>query len=512
MNNTMAKDLNKLFLSRGYNPVIGTIYQQQEYWLRWYRGEVDGFHNTQMKNAEGILIEVIKPSLQMAKKVSEDITSLLYNENVQLIVGNPKAQEVLDKVLLDNNFTDEMTNFVELTCVFGTGAMVQYIVDGETKINYLFGDRVVVIDYDNSSIKAIAAIQQFQKNDHKYNHIMYHTFKDKKYRITHEMFRTKAGRGLGNETSLGILFSDEELEKMRHVTVEDNVEIVEYYIEYDSEPHFQTFKLGIANNWDVKSPMGISLYANSTGTLLSIDEKYYSSRMDSVNSRKRLFIDDAASKVQKFKDENGNLQYRKYFDPSETQFQVLKGMNDGDSGKAIEVFAPVYDSAQHDNAIQAELNYLAFKCMLGTNYYSFKDGVVGYQNELGLTLSNAPLRRDRNKNLNRLKPAIIGMMKAILFLEKENGNYSGNLDIDYEVNFDDDIFTDDASKLEKLRLDAQDGFVPDYKYVMEAYSLSEEEAKKLLEEAEGFTENVEPIVKPLNDDVAQVEDTVDAEE
>jgi len=494
MNNTMAKDLNKLFLSRGYNPVIGTIYQQQEYWLNWYRGEVDGFHNTQMKNAEGVMVEVIKPSLQMAKKVSEDVTSLLFNENVQLLVSNEQAQEALDKVLLDNNFTDEMSNFVELTCVYGTGVIVEYIVDGVTKMNYLFGDRVVVIDYDNTTIKAIGVIQQFQRDDHKYNHIMYHNYKDGKYRITHEMFRTKAGKGLGNETSLSVMFSDEELSKMRHSTLIDGVEVVEYYVEYDSEPHFQAFKLGIANNYDVKSPMGISLFANSTGTLQALDEKYYSSKMDSINSRKRIFIDDEATKLQKYKNTDGTLSYRKYFDPGETQFQTLKGLSN-EGNKAIEAFAPTYDSAQHDIAIQAELNYLSTKCMLGANYYSFSDGAVGYSNELGLTLSNAPMRRDRNKNLNRLSAVIVSLMKAILFLEKENGNYNGDLNLDYDVLFDDDILTDDASKLERLRLDVQDGYMPEYEYIMLAYGLNEDEAKAKLIEAQ--EDDLQPIIEEV---------------
>ena len=487
MNNTKAKDLNKLFISKGYNPVIGTIYQQQQYWVNWYRGDVDGFHNFQKKNAEGVMVSIQKGSLQMAKKVSEDLTSLIFNENVKLLTNEETSQAVLDAILEDNSYTDEMNNFVELTCVYGTGVIVEYIVDGEIKMNFLFGDRLVVIGYDNTTPKEIAVIQEFSKGSMKYNHIMYHTYRDNKYRITHEMYGTKSGKGIGSATNLNVLFSDDELKKMRHTTIKDNVEIVEYYIEYESEPHFQIFKLGISNNFDVRSPMGVSLFANSTGTLENIDEKYFSSKVDSINSRKRLFVDDDATKLHKTKDTNNNVIYKKYFDSNETQYQTLKGMSK-DGNKAIEIFAPDYDSMQHDDAIQNELNYLAFKCMLGTNYYSFKDGVVGYQNELSLTLSNAPLRRDRNKNLNRLRIVILGMMKSLLFLAKENGDYSGNLDLEYEVQFDDDIFTDDATKLAQLRLDMQDGLVPEYKYVMAAYGLGKPEALEMLAEVDSVEE------------------------
>lgn len=489
MNNVMAKDLQKLFIGRGYNPVIGTIYQQQEYWLSWYRGDVDGFHNIQKKNAEGTLIGIQKPSLQMAKKVSEDITSLLFNENVDMIVsGNDDAQGVLDNVLDNNNFYDEMPNFVELTAgAYGTGVAVEYILENETKVNYLFGDRVVIIDYDNTTPKAIAVIQEFQKDKKKYHHIMYHTFKDGLYRITHEMYSSKNAQGLGNPDSLSVLFTEKELKSMRHVTKEDNVDVVEYYIEYETDtPHFQVFKLGISNNYDVRSPMGISVYANSTGTLENIDEKYYSSKMDSINSRKKLFVDEQAAKTHKTKDESGNIIYKKYFDQDETQYQVLKNMTGDGSQKAVEAFAPVYDSAQHDNAIQMELNYLSSKCMLGSNYYSFQDGAVGYQNEMNVIASNSDTFRNRQKNLNRLKVVLVNMMKSIMYLEKENGNYSGTLEeLEYDVSFDDDIMTDDATVVAQYRKDAEDGIITYQRYLMKAYGISEEEADEITEETTG---------------------------
>jgi len=173
MNDIMAKDLQKLFIGRGYNPVMGTIYQQQELWLSHYRGDVDGFHSIQKKNLEGIQIAIHKPSLQMAKKVSEDVTSLLFNEKVQLIInGDTKAQGILDEVLLKNNYFDEMTNFIELTCVYGTGLSVEYLANNKTKLNFLYGDRVIIIDYDNTTPKAVAVIQQFVKEKMTYHHVM----------------------------------------------------------------------------------------------------------------------------------------------------------------------------------------------------------------------------------------------------------------------------------------------------------------------------------------------------
>jgi len=295
------------------------------------------------------------------------------------------------------------------------------------------------------------------------------------------MYSIKGGSGLGKPAGLSALFSEQELKSMRHTRTEDNTEIVEYYVEYETDtPHFQVFKLAIANNYDVRSPLGISVFANSTGTLENIDEKYYSSRMDSINSRKRIFVDDEASKVQKVND-NGVITYRKYFDPDETQYQTLRGMKDTET--PVVIYAPDYDSAQHDEAIQMELNYLSSKCMLGSNYYSFKDGAVGYQNEMNVIASNSDTFRNRQKNLNRLKKVIIDMMKSIMYLEKDNGNYAGDITtLEYYVQFDDDIITDDATIITKMRTDAQDGIIAEYLYVMKAYGVNDTDAKKMIEE------------------------------
>ena len=499
MNDVMAKDLQKLFVNKGYNPVFGTIYQQQQIWLSWYRGNVDNFHTIQKKNAEGRTIAIKKPSLQMAKKVAEDITSLLFNEKVSLTVsGNDNAQDVLDTVLDNNNFYDEMPNFIELTSgAYGTGVMVEYQSDGETKMNYLFGDKVFVIDYDNTTPKAIAIVQKFQKGKQKYNHIMYHTFNDGLYRITHEMYSSgERAQGLGSPSGLGVLFSEKELKSMRHVKVIDNVDIVEYYKEYETDtPHFQVFKLAISNNYDVRSPLGVPATANAIGTLENIDEKYYSSRMDSINSRKKVFVDEEATKIHRIKDtQTGDLKFTKYFDQDETQYQVLKGMGAGGDKKAVEIYAPLYDSAQHDNAIQMELNYLSSKCMLGSNYYSFQDGAVGYQNEMNVIASNSDTFRNRQKNLNRLKIVLINMMKSIMYLEKDNGNYNGDLDLEYDVMFDDDIMTDDATVIENYRKDALDGIIPVEKYLMKAYNLNEEDALELVKDVTGVSKSKTEVI------------------
>ena len=512
MNDTKIKDLSKLFTSRGFNVVVGSIYRQQQKWINWFRGEVQEFHYINSKRINGSVNSIRKPSLNMAKKVAEDLSGLLYNEKVELIVSNPDAQELIDSILKDNNFVDEMSNFIELTMVYGTGVIIEYAAQGKIKHKFIYGDKIMVVGYENSTITDIAVIDDFVMDDMSYTHVMIHQTEDDTYRVTHEMYATKAAnQGLGKKTDMKVLFSEAEIAEMHHDIYNDSGEVidVEYYLEYESKPHFQVFRPAITNNFDVKSPMGISAFANAIGAMQGADDMNFAMDRDSKLSMKRLFIDDAATKLAKRVDANGNTQFVKYFDEEEDIFQVLKGMTN-DGNKAIESFAPLYDTAPHIEGIKLKLNLISFKCGLGTDFYSFENGSV-YVNEANIISSNSDTWRNRQKHLNRLNQVLIGMMETIMFLAKDISLYNGDIEgLEYSVVFDDDIITDDATVLERLKVDALDGLIPEYLYIMKAYKLSKEEALALLEEANDDFED--DLVEPLIDDVPPTEKDEEVEE
>jgi hypothetical protein len=105
---------------------------------------------------------------------------------------------------------------------------------------------------------------------------------------------------------------------------------------------------------------------------------------------------------------------------------------------------------------------------------------------MNVIASNSDTFRNRQKNLNRLKVVLVNMMKSIMYLEKENGNYNGTLEeLEYDIQFDDDIMTDDATVVAQYRKDAEDGVITYEKYIMKAYGVSEEEAKEITDEAVG---------------------------
>lgn len=467
------KQLTTLFRKKGYNPVYGNIYDQQQKWLSWYRGEVNDFHFYDIKSINGLKVGKRKMSLNMAKKVAEDWQSLLFNEKVTLTVEDEKAQEVIDKVLYDNDFIEEMSNFVELSFVFGTGVIVEYLDNSEVMLDFIYGDNIIPLSHRNKRIVELAAVQEFQKDSHYYTHVTYHLFKNGIYRVEHELFKSKQRTYLGNPVGLNVVFNEHELSHL----------VEGYYIEYETDcPFFQVFKPAVVNNYEVTSPMGMSPFGNSISLLAAIDEEFNGLYTEVKLSRKRLLVNSEATKTQIVKDKDGkgnvNVKTVSYFDTDEEIFQSIPM----DEGIPFKEFAPTYNSMPYIEGLNHKLNLLSQKVGLGNGFYRFD--TAGGMTATEVVSKNSDTWRNRNKHVKVLRETLKNMLKGILYLDKSVGGYAGNPEeLEYNISFDDSIIIDDNQRLVDLKQDTLDGLVPKWRYIAEKYKINEEEAKDWLDQA-----------------------------
>jgi A118 family predicted phage portal protein len=257
-----------------------------------------------------------------------------------------------------------------------------------------------------------------------------------------------------------------------------------YFIEYETNtPFFQIFKPALVNNFEVHSPMGISPIANSISLLAAIDEEFNGLYTEVKLSRKRLLVNSEATKTQIVRDRDGegNISVRtvSYFDTDEEIFQSIPM----DESIPFKEFAPVYNSSPYIEGLNHKLNLLSQKVGLGNGYYRFDTS--GGMTATEVVSKNSDTWRNRNKHAKVLREVLVDMMKGILYLEKSVGGYAGNPDdLDYYVHFDDSIIIDDAKRLEEMKSDVLDGFIPKYMYIAEKYHITDEEAKAMLGEAQ----------------------------
>ncbi len=504
MNESVIKELAAVMVQRGYRVPTTTIYQKMREWVDFYMGEVTNFHKFNLKTIDGRNHTVTKPSLNVMKLICETYSSLLWNEKSGLQVDK-KNQAILDDVIKNNNIYGELNTFLEKTALYGTGVAIEYIADKETRIGFSYGDSMVITDYSNTTPKGIVLIQRVQKNKKYYSHITIHTYKQGIYRVEHEVYESKKRTRLGNKRpTLEPIFTEKESAGLKKIVTIEGNKIVKFYVEYKTDtPHFQVYKYSISNNFDF-SPMGICAAANSMGVLKSIDDKFFSSIEDSVNSRKKIFFDEQSSKSEgqkRYVEDTDSIvvDYIEFLDRDQTLYKTAKL-----GEEKFQIYSPTYTPEAHTEAIQFDLNLLSLKTGLGKNYFNFTEGGV-YVNEANVFSSNSDMWRNRQANANLLKIFLTNMMKSIMYLEGVDNK-------EYEVQLDDSMIINDEQELENMKMDAMDSLIPEWRYVAKRYKLTKQEAKKWIEEAEendGYTEPEIVITPPTEDNV---EDDVDAEE
>lgn len=479
MNTSITKELSQVMVQRGYRVPTTTIYNKMLEWVDFYMGEVTDFHKFNLKTIDGQNHTVTKPSLNVMKLVCESYSNLIWNEKSELKVDSSN-QDKLNEVIANNNLYGELNTFLEKVALYGTGVAIEYTADKETKIGFSYADSMVITDYNNTTPKGVVLIQRTMKGKKYYSHITIHTYKEGIYRVEHEVYESSKKVRLGDKKpTLQPIFTEKESEALKHIVDVDGNKEIKYYVEYETDtPHFQVFKYSIANNFDF-SPLGVSVCANSMGLLKSIDDKFFSSIEDSINSRKKIFFDDESSKSEQTKlyvedTDKVVVDYVEYLDRDQTLYKTARL-----GEEKLQIYDPRYEPQSHNEAIQFDLNLLSLKTGLGKNYFDLKEGGV-YINQANVFSSNSELWRNRQANANLFKIFLTNMMKSIMYLEGIDNK-------EYKVKLDDSMIMDDETKKEKSLELVSLGMKPEWKHLVEWEGLTETEAKEQIKQSTGVS-------------------------
>lgn len=486
--NAKAQGIIDATKNNGFNPVVGSIWLMAKYWKSWWRGNVNDFHHYKQK-INGRPKKFTRRTLNTYKMVCEEWESLIWSENVKLnIVNNQKANERLQKVLDDNNDYLEMGNLIEKYFALGNGLTVVYKANGKTNIDYISGQSFLPIAYENNTMTGVVTINesQAQRNGKALyiTHLTYHWLDKDGYNIKHEVYTSDVEGELGTYdiNNIRYVFNEKEAEEMLTEIESNGKKIPMHLIVIDTDiKFFQPYRPNIANNFD-ESPMGVPICANSIDLHESIDIKFDASTNEILNNKTRILVSSKATeKIAVTDPENGETTFIKYLDDQDTVIMALP--YDDDDQEMIKHFQGELRMDQIKVGLHMDIEALGWRSGFGKKYFSFQDGEM-YVNEKNVITSNSALFKNKRKHENLLEKSLIDKAKAIMYLENDMGNISVDLNtLKYEVIFDDSIINDDESKRVKLREDTMAGFFPKYYYTMKEYGLTEDQAKKYIEEA-----------------------------
>lgn len=458
--NNISSVLSK---KNGINLAVGDIYDYMQIWKEWLAGDVADFHHYKVKLASGTTVNKEILTMNMPKKVCEDMAKLLWTEKTQIQLKRKKDTIKLWSILDNkvNNFTTNFPIFIEQVMALGNGALIEYKDNGVTTIDYVTGDLVIPYKYTNSYVYGLITVSRYSEiedaetNKEKtfyYTHITYHEHENGKYKRKHELYKSENDNKLGNEINFNEIYPD--IEK------EDEIET--------DVPYFQVLKPNLANNLDMSSPLGISIFANSIDRFKAIDLKYDSFSREFVLGKKRILVDNTTLKAKAIPNENGKIDYVQQFDANDEVYVAVEGM-EKQPAKEIDFTLRTKD---HIDAINAELNWLSSNVGLGENYYKF-DG-VSVKTATEVISENSKAFRTRTRHLINVNDVVYDLVRAICHIEGIDAS-------DIVITPDDSIITDKNAEKTLALMEVQQGLKSKKSYLIKFEGMTEQQAQEELD-------------------------------
>ena len=409
----------------GYKTIEESWYSYVDLWQKWYKGNVQGFHDYRVWNGQK-RVNCRRYTLGMAKKVCEDWANLLMNEKVQITLEGEKEQEFIDKVFADNSFEVAMNELQERGAAAGTYAVIprvtkatlnekgELVEGGEIDLDYITAENIFPLAWVHREITECAFASVINSEGKKYLYMQLHTLKNGQYEILNKIYEATDG------ASKEVRFAD--VKGMEAVPDKP-------ILTQSNKPQFVIGRYNIVNNVEDNNPMGIAVYANAIDQIKACDIVYDSYVNEFVLGKKRVMVKPSATK---------NLEGENVFDPSDVTFYVLpEDINDGEIIQPIDMSLR---TADHEQGIQTALDLLSAKCGFGEQHYKFNAGNVTTATQI--VSENSTLFRTVKKHEIVLEEVLTNLCRILLRMGNTYLGAGLNEDVEISIDFDDSIIED----------------------------------------------------------------------
>lgn len=497
--NKMRRWIGMIFSrNKQIEEIVKTQVDQQHYdlidkWKAIYAGNYEPFSKDSYTTVNGVKTRK-RQSLNLAKVSTQKLAKLVFSEKVKISFNDETFEENIKELLKQNRFYKVFQGKVEK--MFALGGLIlkanpKLKPDGEYKliISYVTPDCFIPITYENDEISEGVFLTITKKGDKTYCLFEFHQWKNvevegelqRVLEIKNELYeedKTTANNNLTQAKKVPLDTLYEDLEE--RVIIEDL-----------TQPLFQYIKPNIANNFDLQSPLGISIFANAIDTLNAIDVAFDSFMREFKLGKRRIIVPSAA--VRTAIDPETGLSHR-YFDADD---EVYEAMNFSDPEKQKPVDATVgLRVNEHVDAINALLKLYGMQIGVTPNTFTF-DG-TGIKTATEIVSENSETYQTKQINEQVLEEGLtkffhtlgeVAYLYDIFEMPKEN----------YEIEFywDDSVIKDresDSNFYIKLK---NAGLMPGYKTLMKILDLTEEDAKEWIKETQEEARSANPDLDKL---------------
>lgn len=491
MNNVVLEYLKK----QGYETVSTDYYNWIKLWESWWKNEVD-FHKYHDQTGK----ERKLYSLGMAKRVSEDWSSILFTERDEITTkANRDKQtnannEYLSKQLRILKVYDDLPIAIEKAIAMGTaGAILRVkhakvdkkgnlVADNRTKLDiiYVGASQIIPLKVEHGQIIDIAIVSENNVKDKKEYYIEIHKleYKEKLQKEVYVITNT---------------YLDENGNEIQKEGIAKN-----YTINSDV-PSFSILKPAIANPLDTSynniNGLGFSVYGTAIDQLQACDITYNNFVMDFYLGGKKVFYNKkiTKTKTRTVKDSEGKIKEEEYeIYPDDIMKQQWRTYGDEMSNlkenPAITEYNPELRVEEDTKGIQFALNMFSFKCGLGTEYYRFDEG-KGTVTATQYVGDRQDLIANANKHRKKVDEFVSGICKAILLFGRILFKEPVTEDCIVTITDKDGFMVDTETAKQEFRQDIAQGIRQEWEYRVKFFGEDESTAKAMVTDKE--IENIE---------------------
>lgn len=479
MNSAILKYLSK----KGYRTVSTDYYNFIEMWENWWKNNVDfhKYHDSTGKERKMF-------SLGMAKRLSEDWSSILFTERDEIVTqANTSQQTQVNNDYLNNQLKKlkvykDLPTTIEKAMAMGTAGATMRVknakVDKNGKVSatnrtkldiiYLDATQIVPLKVEHGKIIDVAFVSENIEDGKKIYYVELHQ-----------------------------LQYDEELKKDIYVISNNYIneqgeevakkDIVKQYTFKSDIPLFSILKPAVANPLDTEyhnvNGLGFSIYGIAIDQLMVCDITYNNFAMDFYLGGKKVFYNKkiTRTKTRQIKDTDGNIKEEEYeIYPDDVMKQQWTTYGDDEirnikDNPVVTEYNPDLRVAEDKEGIQFALNMLSFKAGLGTKYYEFNGtSVVTATQYVG---DRQDLVSNANKHRKRVDEFVSGIGKAILLLGRILFKENVTEDCIVTITDKDGFMVDTETAKNEFRKDIAQGIRKPWEYRVKFLGEDEKTAK-----------------------------------
>lgn len=407
--------------------------------------------------------------LPIGRTASKKIASLVFNEQAEIKVDDEKADEFIQDQLQNDRFIKNFERYLESCLALGGLAMRPYVDKDKVRVAFIQAPVFLPLQSNTQDVSSAAIITKTVKsegNKQKYYTLieLHEWSKDDKYTVTNELYKSDNQNIVGARVPLAELYEDlEEVADLNGL----------------SRPLFTYLKTPGMNNKDINSPLGLSIFDNAKTTIDFLNTTYDEFMWEVKMGQRRVAVPTQMISTQ-YNTDGEKVTVKREFETGQNVYEQFDSGLD-ESIKITDLTTPI----RADDYIKAINEGLAlFEMQIGVSAGMFTFDGKSMKTATEIVSENSDTYQMRNSIVSLVEQSLKELIISMLELGKAYQLYKGNIpDMDaISINLDDGVFTDRNAELDYWMKMVTAGFAPKTKAIEKTMNVTEEEAKKILQQ------------------------------